>query len=122
MPSSSLASKLLDKVREAIRVRHCSRRTEDAYVAWIRRFIVFHGKRSGGYVRGSCSQRRRLARGMAANIYVTRWLRGVAGWLTVVRCEVSQLTQAARSHTRRGSATIWAFQAVFAADRRIIRR
>lgn len=38
-------SKLLDQVREAIRSRHYSRRTEESYVAWIRRFIVFHGKR-----------------------------------------------------------------------------
>jgi integron integrase len=36
---------LLDRVREALRVRHYSRRTEDAYATWIRRFIVFHGKR-----------------------------------------------------------------------------
>jgi Phage integrase, N-terminal SAM-like domain len=39
------APKLLDRVRQAIRTRHYSRRTETAYVAWIRRFIVFHGKR-----------------------------------------------------------------------------
>jgi integrase len=39
------APKLLDRVREAIRVRHYSRRTEEAYVTWIRRFILFHGKR-----------------------------------------------------------------------------
>src|SRR5712691_7691371 len=37
--------KLLDQVRQAIRLRHYSRRTESAYVAWIRRFIVFHRKR-----------------------------------------------------------------------------
>ena len=37
--------RLLDRVREAIRVRHYSLRTEEAYVAWIRRFILFHGKR-----------------------------------------------------------------------------
>jgi len=37
--------KLLERVRSAIRVRHYSRRTESAYVSWIRRFIVFHGKR-----------------------------------------------------------------------------
>ena len=41
----SHAPKLLDRVREAIRIRHYSRRTEEAYVLWIRRFIVFHGKR-----------------------------------------------------------------------------
>jgi site-specific recombinase XerD len=37
--------KLLDQVREAIRTRHYSHRTEEAYVAWIRRFILFHRKR-----------------------------------------------------------------------------
>src|ERR1035438_2575851 len=37
--------KLLDRVRAALRVRHYSLRTEEAYVGWIRRFVVFHGKR-----------------------------------------------------------------------------
>jgi integron integrase len=32
-------------VRHAVRARHYSLRTEEAYVAWIRRFIVFHGMR-----------------------------------------------------------------------------
>ena len=32
--------KLLDQVREVIRMRHYSRRTEKAYVGWIRRFIL----------------------------------------------------------------------------------
>jgi hypothetical protein len=31
-------------VRDAIRARHYSRRTEEAYVHWIRRYIVFHKK------------------------------------------------------------------------------
>jgi integron integrase len=37
--------KLLDQVREAIRIRHYSVRTEEAYVSRIKRFILFHGKR-----------------------------------------------------------------------------
>src|SRR6266705_3497652 len=37
------APKLLVQVRRAIRVRHYSRRTEEAYVQWIRRFVRFHG-------------------------------------------------------------------------------
>ena len=36
--------KLLDRVRDAIRTRHYSRRTEVAYVTWIRRYIGFHRK------------------------------------------------------------------------------
>jgi len=37
--------KLLDQVREAIRVKHYSIRTEEAYVNWIKRYILFHNKR-----------------------------------------------------------------------------
>ena len=37
--------RLLDRVRHAIRARHYSLRTEEAYVGWIRRYILFHGKR-----------------------------------------------------------------------------
>jgi len=37
--------KLLDRVRHAIRTRHYSPRTEEAYVHWIRRYIVFHEKK-----------------------------------------------------------------------------
>ena len=36
--------KLLDRVRDAVRTRHYSRRTEEAYVSWTRRYIVFHRK------------------------------------------------------------------------------
>ena len=36
---------LLTRVRDAIRLKHYSLRTEQAYVDWIRRYIVFHGKR-----------------------------------------------------------------------------
>ena len=43
--AASAKPKLLDMVRAAIRTRHYSRRTEEAYVDWIRRFIIFHGKR-----------------------------------------------------------------------------
>jgi integron integrase len=37
--------RLLDRVRDRIRFRHYSIRTEQAYVDWIKRFIRFHGKR-----------------------------------------------------------------------------
>ena len=37
--------RLLDQVREATRVRHFSIRTEQAYVDWVTRFILFHNKR-----------------------------------------------------------------------------
>lgn len=45
LPSSASNPKLLDQVRQAIRRRHYSDRTEKAYVHWIKRFIFFHNKR-----------------------------------------------------------------------------
>lgn len=36
---------LPDDLRAAIRIRHYSRRTEEAYVGWVKRFILFNGKR-----------------------------------------------------------------------------
>ena len=38
-------SKLLDQVRDCLRVKHYSYRTEQAYIDWVKRFIIFHGKR-----------------------------------------------------------------------------
>src|SRR4051812_15750632 len=37
--------KLLDRVRDAIRFKHYSLRTEKAYTDWVKRFILFHNKR-----------------------------------------------------------------------------
>lgn len=37
--------KLLDQVRNRIRMKHYSIRTEEAYVSWIKRFVIFHDKR-----------------------------------------------------------------------------
>ena len=39
------APKLLGQVRGAVALRHYSKRTEQAYVSWIRRFVLFHNKR-----------------------------------------------------------------------------
>lgn len=42
---SSITPKLLEQVRAKIRVKHYSRRTEEAYISWIKRFILFHKKK-----------------------------------------------------------------------------
>ena len=44
-PPTPVKPRLLDQVRQAIRARHYSPRTEEAYVHWIKRFIFFHNKR-----------------------------------------------------------------------------
>ena len=43
--TSSPPPKLLDQVVAKIRFKHYSRRTEQSYAHWIKRFILFHGKR-----------------------------------------------------------------------------
>jgi integron integrase len=43
--SAATPPKLLDQVRDRLRLKHYSLRTEQAYVGWIRRYIIFHGKR-----------------------------------------------------------------------------
>jgi integron integrase len=40
-----LAKKLLDQARDILRTKHYSYRTEQAYIDWMRRFILFHNKR-----------------------------------------------------------------------------
>jgi integron integrase len=43
--AASNKPKLLDQVRDVIRRKHYSIRTEQAYIDWIKRFIIYHGKR-----------------------------------------------------------------------------
>jgi integron integrase len=38
-------TKLLDQMRDVLRLKHMSLRTEEAYVTWVKRFILFHHKR-----------------------------------------------------------------------------
>jgi len=43
--AASRPRKLLDQVRDLLRLKHYSIRTEEAYVAWIRQYILFHNTR-----------------------------------------------------------------------------
>lgn len=43
--NTSTPPRLLEQVRNKIRLKHYSIRTEQAYLDWIKRFILFHGKR-----------------------------------------------------------------------------
>jgi len=61
--------RLLDRVREAVRARHYSPRTEKTYVAWIKRYIFFHSKRhpadmgaAGGHALSDVARDRRQGR------------------------------------------------------------
>jgi hypothetical protein len=44
-PAEASKPRLLNHVSEAVRLRHGSQSTEKSYVGWIRRYILFHGKR-----------------------------------------------------------------------------
>jgi len=43
-----MATKLLDQMRDIIRTKHYSYRTEQTYKEWIKRYILFHNKRHPG--------------------------------------------------------------------------
>src|SRR5947208_1915124 len=43
--------RLLDRLRATCRTRHYSLRTEDSYAHWVRRYVLFHGKRHPGEMR-----------------------------------------------------------------------
>ena len=45
LPSGAESPRLLDRVRSRLRLGHYGRRTETAYVGWIKRYILFHDKR-----------------------------------------------------------------------------
>lgn len=45
MDGKAQPPRLLDELRAAIRTRHYSPRTEEAYIHWVRQFILFHGRR-----------------------------------------------------------------------------
>jgi hypothetical protein len=38
--------KLLDQMRQVLRLKHMSIRTEESYVNWVKRFILFHHKQT----------------------------------------------------------------------------
>ena len=43
-------SKLLDQLREVLRVKHYSLRTEEAYGQWVRRYLKFHRNAAGAWI------------------------------------------------------------------------
>ena len=45
MPQAQRPKKLLEQMRDVLRTQHYAIRTENAYVDWAKRFILFHQKR-----------------------------------------------------------------------------
>ncbi len=52
-PNGDHPPKLLTQLRERLRFLHYSIRTEQQYVQWVRRFILFHGKRHPAEIGGA---------------------------------------------------------------------
>ena len=48
MDSATQSSPFLRSVADSIRLKHYSRATEKTYVAWVKRFILYHDKRHPG--------------------------------------------------------------------------
>ena len=93
---------LLDRLRAEIRVRHYSLRTEQAYVDWARRFILFHNKRSGNRSEGSSPSTLPNANetGSAANgmTRTMRFLRHRILLAPPARSSIGRVDKAERAH------------------------
>src|SRR5204862_2650307 len=63
--------KLLDQVREVMRLRHYSIRTEQCYCDWIRRFIKFHHMRSRDELLGGGGKVESFLSDLAVNGHVS---------------------------------------------------
>ncbi|TVQ61886.1 MAG: hypothetical protein EA366_02925 [Spirulina sp. DLM2.Bin59] len=71
--------KLLDLVRQAIRFRYLSRKTENSYLYYIRDFILFHQKRHPGAPRQKDEGRR-------GNLLWAKVLACRNGWVISAKC------------------------------------
>jgi hypothetical protein len=104
-PRVSPAPKLLDTVRQAIRVRHYSRRTEDAYLSWIRRFIVYHGKRHPrelGEAEVTAFLSNLAARGVSASTQNQALSAILFLYEVVIGRRLAWMNELVRAHVRRG--------------------
>ena len=78
------APRLYDRVVEALPTRHYSRRTEEAYIPWIRRFLLFHARAhprelAEGHVEGVLTQLDRVP-GLVCTLLYGSGLRLLKGW------------------------------------------
>ena len=94
-PSPAPKPKLLDQLAAALRVRHYSPRTVKAYIAWVRRYVIFHGKRHprelgavevGAFLSSLATEGNASAstqnQALAALVFLYRHLLGIdVGWL-----------------------------------------
>jgi hypothetical protein len=75
-PQTPPPPKLLDQVRDRLRAKHYSIRTETQYLQWIRRFILFHDKRhprERGAVEVEAFLKHLAVAGRAGAVSLLRW-------------------------------------------------
>ena len=69
---------LLDQVRDRLRVKHYSIRTEQAYVGWIKRYIIFHHKRHPAEM----GKQELAINGVTIDFWLNNATRGWAGFMS----------------------------------------
>ena len=69
---------LLDQVRDRLRVKHYSIRTEQVYVGWIKRYIIFHHKRHPAEM----GKQELAINGVTIDFWLNNATRGWAGFMS----------------------------------------
>jgi Phage integrase, N-terminal SAM-like domain len=81
--------KLLQQLREALRAHHYNPRTEEAYVAWVRRYVRFHGLRHPGELGESEIRQFLTALAVRGQLSASRPRRSAQWSFCTVRCCVA---------------------------------
>ena len=98
----SEAPKLLDRVRAEVRARHYSRRTEEAYTLWIRRYILFHNKRHPSSMGGDEVNAFLTKLAVEDNVSASTQARAPKGLSTKRRCRKGYGTRSGGRGSRSG--------------------
>ena len=76
--SAATPPRLLDQVRDRLRVKHYRLRTEQAYVGWIKRYIIFHQKRHPAEM----GKQELAINGVTIDFWLNNATRGWAGFMS----------------------------------------
>ena len=93
--------KILDEVRESIRLKHYSIRTEDAYINWIKRYILFHNKTHPSELSETHIRQFLLERKVASSTQNQAFMAILYLYKNVLKIDLDEITEVERAKRSR---------------------